>query len=226
MSPQTLLVRLATAAVLGSLVGLERHRSDKAAGLRTHMLVSLGSALVMIVSAYGFEEVIRPARVVLDPSRIAAQVVSGIGFLGAGTILRRNDTVLGLTTAASVWAVAAVGLAAGAGLYLAAAAATALILIILAGIRPLEERIGIRNGHRTFHIVVGQEDFSPESLEPTLRQLDLELIGVQFHRCDKPGERRIAIELGRVDNAKLLGLLARMQGMKGVHEMNFEGGPS
>src|SRR3954471_1544517 len=93
------ILRLAAAALLGGIIGLERHRSDKAAGMRTHMLVSLGSALIMIVSAYGFDRVLQPSRIVLDPSRIAAQVVSGIGFLGAGTILRRNDTVLGLTTA-------------------------------------------------------------------------------------------------------------------------------
>ena len=87
MGPGDLLLRLGTAALLGSLIGLDRQRLDKAAGLRTHMLVSVGSALVMIVSAYGFDAVLQPGRVVLDPSRVAAQVVSGIGFLGAGTIV-------------------------------------------------------------------------------------------------------------------------------------------
>src|SRR5829696_8140216 len=136
MSFQELGLRLAAAALLGSAIGLERHWSDKAAGLRTHMLVSLGSALFTIVSVHGFDEVVRPSRVVLDPSRIASLVVSGIGFLGAGTILRRNETVLGLTTAASIWAVAAVGLAAGCGLYRAAGLSTGLILVVLASIRP------------------------------------------------------------------------------------------
>ena len=136
-----LLFRLGAAAFLGSLVGLDRQRVDKAAGLRTHMLVSVGSALIMIVSAYGFDGVIEPGRIVLDPSRVAAQVVSGIGFLGAGTIVVRKQLVHGLTTAASIWAVAAIGMAAGGALYLAATAATLIMLVILAVLKPVEDRL-------------------------------------------------------------------------------------
>jgi putative Mg2+ transporter-C (MgtC) family protein len=106
------LLRLLVAAVLGSLIGFERERLLWAAGIRTHMLVSVGACLFMIVSAYGFASVLGP-NVVLDPSRIAAQVVSGIGFLGAGAILARGEIVKGLTTAASIWTVAAIGLAVG-----------------------------------------------------------------------------------------------------------------
>jgi putative Mg2+ transporter-C (MgtC) family protein len=135
-----LVVRLLLAAVLASAVGWERERLQWAAGLRTHMLVAVGSCLMMIVSAYGFATVLGP-HVILDPARVAAQVVSGIGFLGAGSILLRNDAIKGLTTAASLWAVAGVGLAAGAGLYTAAVACTVIILVILAGLKPLEERI-------------------------------------------------------------------------------------
>ena len=134
-----LILRLLLAALLGSAIGIERERLLWAAGLRTHMLVCVGSCLIMIVSAYGFTAVIGP-RVILDPSRIAAQVVSGVGFLGAGSIILRNEVIKGLTTAASLWAVAGLGLAVGGGLYLAAGAATVIILIILAGIKPLEER--------------------------------------------------------------------------------------
>src|ERR1700742_4007569 len=112
-------LRLAVAALLGSLVGFERERLLWAAGLRTHMLVSVGSCLIMIVSAYGFSNVLGP-HVILDPSRVAAQVVSGIGFLGAGSIILCNEVVKGLTTAASLWAVAAIGLAVGGGLYVEA----------------------------------------------------------------------------------------------------------
>jgi hypothetical protein len=119
LAHQEIVLRLFVAAILGAAVGLERERLEWVAGLRTHMLVCLGAALVMIVSAYGFNEVISAYRVVLDPSRVAAQVVSGIGFLGAGTILfLRQQVIRGLTTAASLWAVAAVGLAVGGGLYL------------------------------------------------------------------------------------------------------------
>lgn len=135
-----LIMRLGLAALLGGAIGFERERLSWAAGLRTHMLVCVGSCLFMIVSAYGFMDVLAHEHVGLDPSRVAAQVVSGIGFLGAGSILLRGEIVRGLTTAASLWTVAAVGLAAGGGLYVAAVSATILILIILAGIKPLERR--------------------------------------------------------------------------------------
>src|ERR1700754_3341290 len=117
-----LVSRLGMAAALGSVIGVERERLSWAAGLRTHMLVCVGSALIMIVSAYGFGEVLASPHVVLAPSRIAAQVLSGIGFLGAGTILLRGEVIRGLTTAASLWSVAAVGLAVGGGLYIEAVA--------------------------------------------------------------------------------------------------------
>src|SRR6185295_18249062 len=132
-------VRLLVAAALGSLIGFERERLLWAAGIRTHMLVCVGACLVMIVSAFGFSDALSQQNVNLDPSRVAAQVVSGIGFLGAGSILARGEIVKGLTTAASIWTVAAIGLAVGGGLYLAAGASTVIILIILAGIKPLEE---------------------------------------------------------------------------------------
>lgn len=146
------LLRLAAAAGLGSLIGFERERLLWAAGIRTHMLVSVGACLFMIVSSYGFAEAVRNPNVVLDPSRVAAQVVSGIGFLGAGSILLRNEVVKGLTTAASIWSVAAIGLAVGGGLYFAAGASTAVILLILAGVKPLEEAYRARNQACTIRI--------------------------------------------------------------------------
>lgn len=147
-----MIVRLLVAAALGSVIGADRERLIWAAGLRTHMLVCVGSCLIMIVSAFGFAEAIKTPNVVLDPSRVAAQVVSGIGFLGAGSILLRGEVVRGLTTAASLWTVAAIGLAVGGGLYVEAVAATIVILIILAGIKPLEERFQQR--HRSHEIAV------------------------------------------------------------------------
>jgi putative Mg2+ transporter-C (MgtC) family protein len=137
---QETVIRLFLSAVLGGLIGLDRGRRDLGAGLRTHMLVSVGSALLMLVSAYGFSPSLKPSLVVLDPSRVAAQVVSGIGFLGAGTILMRKEIVKGLTTAAGIWAVAAVGLAVGGGLYGAALFATAIMLGILVVLKPIENR--------------------------------------------------------------------------------------
>jgi len=138
------LLRLFMAAALGSVIGFERERLLWAAGIRTHMLVCVGACLFMIVSYYGFGPALGP-NVVLDPSRVAAQVVSGIGFLGAGAILARGEIVKGLTTAASIWTVAAIGLAVGGGLYFAAGVSTVVILVILAGVKPLEELYRARN---------------------------------------------------------------------------------
>ena len=214
------MLRLGTAAVLGSLIGLERQRLDKAAGLRTHMLVSVGSALVMIVSAYGFEEVLQPGRVVLDPSRVAAQVVSGIGFLGAGLILRRNQSVHGLTTAASVWAVAAIGLAAGGGLYLAATAATVLMLTILAAIKPLEDRLFGRGRHRTIRLIT-TEKLAVTDLESLLRRHGFDLVGLRVASGERPGEREVELTCGGVTEAKLPAVLETLKGVEGVREVGY-----
>ncbi|MBA4697413.1 MAG: MgtC/SapB family protein [Legionella sp.] len=143
LSNTEMILRLCLAAILGSLIGLERERLLWAAGLRTHMLVCVGSCLIVIISAYGFFNVLG-SHVILDPSRIAAQVVSGIGFLGAGVILFRDDAVRGLTTAASIWIVAGIGLAAGVGLYVAAVTTTGIILVIQTVLRPLEERLKLK----------------------------------------------------------------------------------
>ena len=145
ISEHELVLRLVLGALLGGLIGFERERLSWVAGLRTHMLVCLGATLVMLVSQYAFHNVVYDGLITLDPSRVAAQVVSGIGFLGAGTILFLKNTIRGLTTAASLWAVAAVGLAVGGGLYLASICTTLLILLILAGIKPMENRFIKKN---------------------------------------------------------------------------------
>jgi putative Mg2+ transporter-C (MgtC) family protein len=141
ISPEELVLRLMVAAVLGGLVGLERERLEWAAGMRTHALVSLGSALFMVVSIFGFSDILNEQHVILDPSRVAAQVASGIGFIGAGTIIFRREVVKGLTTAASIWAVAAVGLAVGGGMFVAAGSATLLALALLVLAKPLKAKM-------------------------------------------------------------------------------------
>jgi putative Mg2+ transporter-C (MgtC) family protein len=120
-----LIARLALSLGLGAVIGFERARSRQPAGLRTHMLVAVGSCLFTIISAYGFQGS------AVDPTRIAAQIVSGIGFIGAGAILHERGSIKGLTTAASLWAMAAVGMASGAGLYILALVGTAMILATL-----------------------------------------------------------------------------------------------
>jgi len=126
-----LTIRILVAAALGGLIGLEREWSNHPAGLRTHILVCLGAAAIMLLSIYGFSDFVDEVNVRVDPARLAAQVISGIGFLGAGAILRTGSTVSGLTTAASVWVVAAIGLCVGAGFIYPACLTTAIVLVSL-----------------------------------------------------------------------------------------------
>src|SRR5580692_11791564 len=121
---------LGLALVLSASIGLEREIRQKHAGLRTHTLVGVGAALFMLISKYGFTDVLQPRLVVLDPSRVAAQIVTGVGFLGAGLIFVRRDSVRGLTTAASIWVTAAIGSAAGAGLPVLAALGTGIYFVV------------------------------------------------------------------------------------------------
>jgi putative Mg2+ transporter-C (MgtC) family protein len=121
---------LGLALLLSALIGLEREMRQKSAGLRTHTLVGVGAALFMLISKYGFNDVLEPGRVILDPSRVAAQIVTGVGFLGAGLIFVRRDSVRGLTTAAAIWVTAAVGAASGAGLPVLAAVTTGIYFVV------------------------------------------------------------------------------------------------
>jgi putative Mg2+ transporter-C (MgtC) family protein len=137
------LLRLVFACGLGALIGFEREIRDREAGIRTHLLVSLGSALFTIVSAYGFHEFLTGGGNIVraDPSRIAAQIVTGIGFLGAGAIIRQGLSIRGLTTAATLWVVAAIGMASGAGYYSGAVITTILVLIALWPLRIIGYRV-------------------------------------------------------------------------------------
>jgi putative Mg2+ transporter-C (MgtC) family protein len=135
------LSELGLAFVLSALIGFEREVRQKSAGLRTYTLVGLASALILLISKYGFTDVLENNRIVLDPSRIAAQIVSGIGFIGGGVIFVRKDLVRGLTTAATVWLTAAVGMACGAGLPILAIAATAGHFIVVVVLPAVERRL-------------------------------------------------------------------------------------
>ncbi len=141
----TQVLELLAAFVLSAAIGLERELRQKSAGLRTYTLVGVASALFLLVSKYGFTDVLDPGRVALDPSRVAAQIVTGIGFLGGGVIFVRADVVKGLTTAATVWLVAALGMACGAGLIRLALITTVLYFVVALLFPPF---IHGRLGHR------------------------------------------------------------------------------
>ena len=160
LAPWELLVRIVLAGLLGGLVGFEREFSDQPAGFRTHILVSLGAALFTVVGAYGVEPFVRGGGVVrFDPTRIAAQVVTGIGFLGAGAILRHGLNVRGLTTAAALWVTAAIGTAAGLGYWVGAVATTVLTVGALYGLKRIGAQLfpRLRQGRSRFVIEIGPE---------------------------------------------------------------------
>jgi len=170
--PDTLeiLLRLGTAAILAGLVGLERETSKRPAGFRTHILVSVASSLVMIGNLYAFELLKHQTN--MDPMRLGAQVISGIGFLGAGTIIKEGVTIRGLTTAASLWSVACIGLVCGLGFYLGAIFATCFVLLSLITLSKIEIMINKKN----------------------------EYVNVVIKSVDRPGQLgRIGTELGKMN---------------------------
>jgi putative Mg2+ transporter-C (MgtC) family protein len=211
------------AALLGSVIGFERERLNWAAGLRTHMLVCVGASLMMMVSAFGFADALTQKNVVLDPSRVAAQVVSGIGFLGAGSILLRGEVVRGLTTAASLWSVAGIGLAVGGGMYTAAFGATIIILVILAGVKPLERRFISVKQQRNIQLLAERGSVSLDSLH---RALGIGSIRVkQFivqQSEDDPELDDVQIALSRASSNEFAAICARLGAMTGVRECRQE----
>lgn len=218
LSHWAILERLIVAAGLGSLVGFERERLLWAAGIRTHMLVCVGACLFMIVSAYGFEDVRSAEHIALDPSRVAAQVVSGIGFLGAGAILARGEVVRGLTTAASIWTVAAIGLAVGGGLYFAALTSTGVIIAILAGVKPLEEAYRARNQSCRLIVTAEHAAVTPDLIRKTLEirpgQMKRFIVAQKGADIDE-----ITLLLARVSNLQIAEFVTKLKAMAGVEEV-------
>jgi putative Mg2+ transporter-C (MgtC) family protein len=211
-----MVARLALAALFGSVIGLERERLLWAAGLRTHMLVCVGSCLIMLVSAFGFADVLGTDHVVLDPSRIAAQVVSGIGFLGAGTILLRGEVVKGLTTAASLWGVAAIGLAIGSGLYVPALATTALVVGILAGVKPFEERWRERLRAQTLRLTVRQGAMSIETLQSATGERASRVRTFAVRPSADPDYDEVTVSFVRLSRTSFEALTAKLRALPDV----------
>ena len=181
----TLIIRLVVACLLAFVIGLDREYRAKDAGLKTHFLVSLGSALFMIISRYGFDNSTQ-----VDFSRVAAQVVSGIGFIGAGTIIFQKQIVRGLTTAASLWSVSGIGMAAGAGLYAVAVAATLLTLIGLEAFGYLFKKLAARRIY--ISILVGDKQMA-QTVYLDLKKVGYQILSYEMNKLDKTEGYRVAI---------------------------------
>lgn len=214
---------LALAFVLAALIGLERELRQKPAGLRTLTIVGFASALFILISKYGFSDVLGPG-VTLDPSRVAAQVVSGLGFIGGGLVFVRRDAVRGLTTAAVVWLTAAVGMAAGAGLWLLALLVTAGHFVIVYGFTPLAARLARRLGG------IQQVRLTYRDGEGVLRRALAECTGRGFavrkletapqegtgRRDDDTGVRRVSVSLTVEGRGRATDLAAWLSDIDGV----------
>lgn len=218
------LLRLVTAAVFGGLVGLERQRNDWAAGLRTHMIVCIGASLMMIVSSFGFSDILGTPNVSLDPSRVAAQVVSGIGFLGAGTILfLKNEVIKGLTTAAGLWTVAGIGLAVGGGLYFAAAATTAIVLIILVIIKPYKNKLLPQNKQKEMFLQVNKQLVSIRQIEHIVTEQNLKFSQITMRPSDNGNLYAVDIRFNKsIATTTLLTVIDELNKLNGIIEAKLQ----
>jgi putative Mg2+ transporter-C (MgtC) family protein len=206
-----LLGRLLLAAVLGGAIGAERELNDQAAGLRTHMLLTIGACLFTLVSAYGFGAGPR------DPSRLAAQIVTGIGFLGGGAIVRHGLTVKGLTTAASIWATASVGVAVGAGQYVLGIGGAVLVSVTLLGLRRVGVMLQRWGVSREALVLTTRPGFDVTRIVDAIQGERVELRGLDRQEGD--GEDRVALVVKlrpRYRTEQLLDVLGRLDGVRQV----------
>ena len=197
------LVRIFVAACLGLLIGSERKNRNKSAGIRTHVIVALGAALIMVVSKYGFMDVEKA-----DAARVAAQVVSGIGFLGAGVIFVRNNLVNGLTTAAGIWATAGVGLALGSGMYVVGISSALLVLFIQFVMHRIAYFADVASGGLIRMTLVKREGIV-QSMEDYLQREKLSVISVKINKTKKD-EVKLEFDVVFPPGYKKTKLLARL----------------
>lgn len=205
-----LMLRLLVALVLGGIVGLERERQERAAGLRTVTMVSLGSCLFTIVGEFGFTNT--------DPSRVAAQIVTGIGFLGAGTIFLRKDLVRGLTTAATIWATAAIGMAAGTAQYFEAVFTTLLILAVLMVLKPIERRFFKRPNEAQVSLIVPRRDGEIDAVRASLAAIGAFPVSLRIHELNETDDR-FEIDVGLPAARTTSDLLRQLRGLDGARQI-------
>jgi|HigsolmetaAR203D_1030402.scaffolds.fasta_scaffold02249_9 Uncharacterized membrane protein len=217
-----LTVRMILAVLLGGIIGLEREWSNHAAGLRTHIMVCVGSASIMLLSIYGFSEFVNELNVRVDPARLAAQVISGIGFLGAGAILRNGLTISGLTTASSIWVVAAIGLCVGAGFYYVSILVTILVFLVLQVLNRWEKKMKRTRTDNEMTVLVRNQ---PGILGKIAAELGEHGILITNVRMSPRGRKRDNDEneltqfVFRVRNGKMIEAIDRISAMPGVESI-------
>ena len=217
VSEWEMLMRLTLSCILGGVIGYERQSRRKSAGLRTNMLVCLGSCLVMLISTAIYQGV--EGRTNADPARLAAQVVSGIGFLGAGAIMKEGLTVTGLTTAACLWVVAGVGLAVGGGYYTAALLATGLVFVTLGALSRIDEWV-LHDNHILLTVFTRDLPGQIVHVNECLEDMNLTVHTVKTTRS-QDGDRALVLEFELFNHAKVKGVtlaeaIGRIEGVTGV----------
>jgi putative Mg2+ transporter-C (MgtC) family protein len=217
-----LIGRIVLAAVLGGLIGFEREFREQPAGLRTHLLVSLGAGLFTMAGAYGVAGFVGSGGVSFDPTRIAAQVVTGIGFLGAGAILSHGLTVRGLTTAAALWVTAAIGLAVGLGYLWGATITTLATLVALVGLKPVEAKLirGMKRGRHDFLIEVGPE-LRIDELASIVEAHEAEIVSISMSSASS-GTRELRLTLSAPGETNAGSIAQEMLGVEGVQTLHWQ----
>ena len=214
----SMILRLAAACVLGGIIGFEREHVHRPAGLRTHILVCVGSALVMVTSEFIYFRY--SSHVNVDPARLGAQVISGIGFLGAGTIIKEGISVKGLTTAASLWAVSCVGIAVGIGFYSGAIIATVIIFLILVVIKKTQGKISMQKNTRLFiHTRIKKGEVN--ELSGLIQEMGVKIKRTDFVSSEIDGEMVIRFTLdisGQISMAELIEAILCHEHVRRVYE--------
>ncbi|ASS67568.1 MULTISPECIES: MgtC/SapB family protein [unclassified Paenibacillus] len=215
------LLRVVLAGVCGAFIGYERKNRMKEAGIRTHFVVAVGAALMVLISKYGFGDVIGKNGIALDPSRIAAQVVSGVGFLGAGMIFMQRQTVKGLTTAAGIWSTAGIGMAIGAGLYIVGAGTTILILIAQ---KLLHSKIKVLKTPRTEQLTIrlNNEIGAMDSVQSFLNEKEITVLHFHTEKVKESSELLLEMTLKLPGNCDAEQLLPLIQQSPFVTDVEFQ----
>lgn len=224
-----ILIRLSLALLLGGLIGLEREQSNHAAGLRTNILVCLGACLLMLLSIYGFSDFVEEPNVRVDPARLAAAVITGVGFLGAGTILFTGKSITGLTTAASLWVVAAIGLAVGAGFYFASASVTVMVLLTLWLFNKLEKRYIKAKKEQLISVhaadlssVMNKLNSVLDHRKVVIKKMYMEDVADSDKRDEKLTKLVLHVIMPQRKNEKLMQLLDELKKLEGIRWVSSE----